>query len=300
MIFNKNFDNLDTNLIINEIKNKGYFSFDEAMTSDFINQILKDVKNQGKSFNSNKISGVDFSPGNQFFLTHMMAVSKIFYKFCTHNYILNICTNFFNNDKFRIKAFRYYENFGGQNMQWHTDNKSQTNKNDTRGLIIIVYLSDVFDGEFQFIEGSQEWSSKNQVNDYSNDYINKNFSKDIVSFKKKAGSIVIYNTYGIHRAKPSKDKDFIRKSLFIQIDENLDIATPLYINTEFIENLDDKIKTYLGFGLKANQNVYPNSSMKTLPLNRDNFIIFYNWIKFRITSKILSILPGFIRKKLRK
>ena len=67
MIFNKNFDNLDTNLIINEIKNKGYFSFDEAMTSDFINQILKDVKNQGKSFNSNKISGVDFSPGNQFF-----------------------------------------------------------------------------------------------------------------------------------------------------------------------------------------------------------------------------------------
>ena len=40
MIFNKNFDNLDTNLIINEIKNKGYFSFDEAMTSDFINQMF--------------------------------------------------------------------------------------------------------------------------------------------------------------------------------------------------------------------------------------------------------------------
>ena len=298
MIFNNKFENIDLNIILNEIDEKGYFSFDEAVSESFVSQVLKDVKAQGKSFNSNKISGVDFSHGNQFFLTHMMAVSKSFYDFCTHHHIINICKKFFK-DKFRIKTFRYYENFGGQKMQWHTDNKSQSSKIENKGLILIVYLSDVFDGEFQFIEGSHKWSNNNNVNDYEDSFINKNYSKKIINFKKKTGSVVIYNTYGIHRAKPSKDRNFVRKSLFIQIDENLDVATPIYINSEFLDNYNDQLKTYLGFGLKAKENIYPNSSMKTLPLNRENFKIFYGWILFGIFSKIKSFLPGFVRKRLR-
>ena len=298
MIFNDEFTKIDLNIILGEIKEKGYFSFDDAVTSSFVEQILNDVKAKGKSFNSNKITGVDFSPGNQFFLTHMMAVSKSFYDFCTHQHILNFCKKFFK-DKFRVKAFRYYENYGGQKMQWHTDNKTQSSKIDNKGLILIVYLSDVFDGEFQFIEGSHKWSNNNNLNDYNDSFINNNHSNKIISFKKKSGSIVIYDTYGIHRAKPSNDKNFVRKSLFIQIDENLDVATPIYINTEFLDNYNNQLKNYLGFGLKAKENIYPNTSMKTLPLNRENFKIFYSWILFRIFSKIKSFLPGFIRKKLR-
>ena len=64
MIFNKNFDNIDTNLILNEIKNKGYFSFDEALTSDFIDQILKDKKifiAPGTIFGSNGEGYIRFS-----------------------------------------------------------------------------------------------------------------------------------------------------------------------------------------------------------------------------------------------
>ena len=99
--------------------------------------------------------------------------------------------NYFDS-QFRLKAFRYYENFGGQKMQWHTDNKAVPNTQDlvqkntkVLGLIFIVYLSDVDDGEFQYIQGSHLWSSKNSFKDYSNKYIIDNFSDKIVSFKKK-------------------------------------------------------------------------------------------------------------------
>ena len=97
-------------------------------------------------------------------------------------------------------------------MQWHTDNKSETHKTNTNGLIFIVYLSDVQDGEFQYIEGSHNWSGDDDHSNYSNDLIEDKYKDKITSFKKNAGGIVIYNSRGIHRAKPTKDNNFTRKS----------------------------------------------------------------------------------------
>ena len=84
-------------------------------------------------------------------------------------------------NEFRLKALRYYENFGGQIMQWHTDNRfyDENKKGEahtkTPGIIFLAYLSDVDDGEFQYVKGSHLWSVKNQYNDYSKDYIEKKF-----------------------------------------------------------------------------------------------------------------------------
>ena len=305
-VFNNNF--LDTNpkIIVDEVKRKGYFTIDEGISEVFINNINSDVAKSGLNINNNEISGVYYLPGNQFFLTHMLAASKNFFDFCTSNKLIEICSNYFNS-QFRLKAFRYYENFGGQKMQWHTDNKAVSNTQDlaqkntkVSGLIFIVYLNDVNDGEFQYIEGSHLWSSKNQFNDYTEKYIMDNFRDKIVSFKKKKGSVIIYNTFGIHRAKPTKNKKFVRKSLFIQIDEDINSSTPIYINTEFFDKLDDKLKIYLGFGKKADQKIYPSANIHTMPLNSKILIVLIDWIFKKIKNNLISILPGYLRKKIRK
>ena len=298
-MFSQEFKNLNIEKVLKDINNKGYFSLDNALSNEFIKNIINDVNKEGINLNTSNISGVYYSPGNQFFLTHMMAVSKNFYNFCTNNILINICSKFFKKD-FRIKTFRYYENFSGQKMQWHTDNKSETHKTNTNGLIFIVYLSDVQDGEFQYIEGSHNWSGDDDHSNYSNDLIEDKYKDKITSFKKNAGGIVIYNSRGIHRAKPTKDNNFTRKSLFLQIDENLNVGTPIYIKTEFLKNLNDKLKTYLGFGLNANQNNYPPSNMDTLPLNKKVLIIMIKWILKKILKNIIHFLPGFLRKKVRK
>lgn len=307
-IFTQDFLNLDYKIILDEVKKNGFFSFDNALSEDFVNNIIDDVKRSGLSLNTNNVGGVYYTHGNQFFLTHMLAVSKSFFDYCTNSKVFDICTNYLG-DKFRLKALRYYENFGLQNMQWHTDNryhainkKGGTNTK-TPGLIFLSYVADVEDGEFQYIKGSHLWSTNNQHNDYTQEYIEKNFSKDIVGFKKPKGSIIIYDTFGIHRAKPSKDKNFVRKSLFFQVDEEIHdldeaglVSEPILIKTEYLDKFNDKIKLFLGFGKKSSQKIYPTTSLDTMPMNKQTFAKMSTWYVGRIAHK----LPGFLRKRIRK
>ena len=300
-IFNKDFLNLDHKSISNEIKKNGFFSFKKALTDEFVDKIYSDVKNSGLSLNTNNIAGVYFTHGNQFFLTHMLGISEKFFDYCTSDKVLDVCTDFLG-DKYRLKALRYYENFGGQNMQWHTDNKyyDQNKKGSTitktPGLIFITYISDVDDGEFQYVKGSHLWSSENKHHDYTQDEIEKKFSKDIVGFKKPKGSILIYNTFGIHRAKPTKNKKFVRKSLFFQVDREINHSEPILIKTEFVKKLDERIKLYLGFGKRSGQRVYPETSLETMPFNKETSGKILSWMVGRFANK----LPGFLRKRVRR
>ena len=85
---------------------------------------------------------------------------------------------------------RNYENFGGQVMQWHTDNRfyDKEKKGETHttspGLIFLAYISDVEDGEFQYIRGSHVWSGEYKHHDFTQEYIQNNYKEDVVGFKK--------------------------------------------------------------------------------------------------------------------
>ena len=147
-IFSKEFLELDFKLISDGIKKNGFFSINKTLSDNFINSVINDVESCGLSLNTNNVAGVYFTRGNQFFLTHMLAVSKSFFDYCTHEKILDICTNYLGNE-YRLKALRFYENFGGQIMQWHTDNRfyDENKKGEahtkTPGIIFLAYLSDV-------------------------------------------------------------------------------------------------------------------------------------------------------------
>ena len=82
-IFTKEFLKLDYHHISGEIKKNGFFCFDKALNNSFLDSIENDVKKSGISLNTNGIAGVYYSPGKQFFLTHMLAVSKSFFDFVT-------------------------------------------------------------------------------------------------------------------------------------------------------------------------------------------------------------------------
>ena len=54
-IFTKEFQNVDYQTISNEIKSNGFFSFENAMTEEFMDNITSDVKNTGLSLNTNNV-----------------------------------------------------------------------------------------------------------------------------------------------------------------------------------------------------------------------------------------------------
>ena len=299
-IFTDEFLKIENSNIVNQVRDKGFFKFENALTPEFIKNIETDVKKADLSLNKNNVAGVYFTHGNQFFVTHMLAASKRFYNYCTNLKVIGFCKEIFGN-MFRLKALRYYENFGGQHMQWHTDNRRYDKEQgethtSAPGIIFLAYLSDVNDGEFQYIQKSHIWSGDNTHHDYSVEYVDNNYKKDIVGFKGKKGTILIYNSWGVHRAKPTNNKDFVRKTLFFQVEKDTSHSEPIIVNAEFLNNLSEEVKMFLGFGKKANNSVYPNTDIYTMPLNKKTFRIFSKWL----ISRMVLYIPGFLRKRIRK
>ena len=190
-------------------------------------------------------------------------------------------------------------------MEWHTDNKlAKKVGNEFKeipGIIFIIYLNDVQDGEFQFINGSHKISNVEAYNVYSDNQILDEFQKDLVSYKGKKGDLIIYNSYGIHRAKPViNNKNFVRKSLFLQIDENLSSAEPSLINPSYFDKLDNKTLKYFGFGLPTESRTYPNTNLKRLPMKIFLNEIFVSYILYKIPRTIYMFFPKIIRKFIKK
>mgnify|MGYP004004071027 CR=1 FL=1 len=285
-IFNSEFEKINIEKIINDLKEKGYFSFNKAVTLDALNSIETETNKSKSNLNVNKISGVYNE--SQFFLTNLLAQSKTCYNYITSNLVTDISEKFIG-EKFTISSLRYYETYGNHYMQWHTDNKSGTEFRKDLGIIFILYISDVYDGQFQYIEGSHKWSEFELKNNYDDELIDKNHKEKIINFKGPKGTIIIYNTRGIHRAKIVKDKNFVRKSIFLQVGKNQK-SVPIILNSSYLKNIDDRLKMYLGFGIEDSNVIYTKTSLKNLPLNKNIYKLFIEYFAQRFKKFIKNLL----------
>ena len=84
--------------------------------------------------------------------------------------------------------------------------------------------------------------------------------------------------------------------MVFQVDKELEHSEPILVKTEYMNNFDDRIKLYLGFGKKTGMEMYPNTSLETLPINKKVFSEISKWLLGRFANK----LPGFLRKRIRK
>lgn len=296
-VFNADFLNISTEDVSNALNEKGYFAFPGAVKEDALTRIEKDAKTKRFALNHNGIGGVFFN--RQYYLTHLLALSKTFYDYCTHKKLLDVASCYLG-ETYRLKAMRYYETYGGHHMRWHTDNKTDKAFAHIPGLIYIIYISDVEEGEFQYVEGSHDWSGEKAYSDYSDDYIEREHGDKIRSFKMPKGSVVIYNTYGIHRGKPVSRGSFVRKSVFFQVDAEMKNAEHILLNTAFVDHIDERLKMYLGFGAEAHYEIFPNTSLRTLPLSGAVCKMLVGWFSYRMVRFTYECMPSFVKKMLKK
>ena len=301
-IFNDNFIKIDKRLILSELKNEGVFFIENAFKTNFLDSLLTEIDNNKFSVNKNWASGV--YTDNQFYITHLLGCSKSFYYLSSSSGVFDICNEFFKSE-YRLKTFRYYETYSNCKMDWHTDNKvSRKAGNEFKeipGIIFIIYLNDVKEGEFQYVKNSHRLSNVNSYNIYTEKKIQEEFENNILSFKGSKGDLIIYDTYGIHRAKPViNNKNFVRKSLFFQIDANLTSAEPSLIDPTYFDKLDNKTLKYFGFGLPTETAIYPNTDIKTLPIKIYFKKIFFSYIMYKLPRVFYMMFPKIIRKFLKK
>ena len=141
------------------------------------------------------------------------------------------------------------------------------------------------------------WSGEKAYSDYSEDFIEKNYKDKVRDFKYPAGSLIIYNTYGIHRAKPVFKNNFTRKSVFFQVDSEIDNSEPIILSPKYITNVSKELQMFLGFGKPADYEVFPNTSMNTLPFTGKLFGVFFKYIFYRVARNIYNRIPKRVRER---
>jgi hypothetical protein len=297
-IFTDRFLNEDISAITKQVNSEGYYSFENALTEEFMRETEILLTQNKAKLNRNWPAGVNMS--GQFFQTHLLTVSRNLFNYVCAEKIRKIASQILDAENIRLKAMRYYETYGRFHMQWHTDNKTDRRVAQIPGIIVICYLSDVSEGEFQYIKGSHKWSGEKAYSDYTDEYIERLHGGDVISFKKPKGSIIIYNTYGIHRASPVHRRNYIRKSIFFQIDTEINNGEPILLNPSFMDQINPEINTYLGFGLPSNYQIFPNSTLNDHPLYLRAVLDIAGWLAYRSFRGIYEIMPIKYKSKLKK
>ena len=289
--------NISKSEILNDLKTKGYCAIESFITPEVIKEIENEVTKNRYSLNENVQNGIYYE--TQYYFMNLLSDSKKCYDFITSNFVLDISKKYLGNI-YRLRATRYYETMSGHIMKWHTDNKQERKKIKFTGLIFIIYVCDVDEGEFQFIEGSHKFSNKFDSPEINNEFVNKNYSESIKSFKLPKGSLLIYDATGIHRAKPFKNKKYVRKSLYFQIDAYDENSEKILLNPKFLNSITPEIEQLFGFGKENSYPLYPKTNLNRLPINGKILSLVSKWFIYRLVRNLFRTEPRRITKFFKK
>ena len=284
---------INTDKILEDLKNKGFATIESFLDKETIDEIENDTTKNRYELNKNSLNGIYYE--TQYYFMHLLAESKKCYEFLISDFVINLCKDYLGNI-FRLRALRYYETMSGHNMSWHTDNKKDRELTKYNGLIFIIYISDTYEGEFQFIEGSHKLREQFNSPEFDNNTVETKYSHLIRSFKMPKGSLIIYDATGIHRAKPFKNSKFIRKSLYFQVDATNENGLQILINPNFLKEINRDVEMLLGFGKESNYPVYPKTNLNMLPINKPILTSVLKWFFYRSVRFIIRTGPRNIKK----
>ena len=284
---------LSNSEVISQLSTVGFCHIRNFLSSHQVTSILEDVSKFRFSFNSNKPGGV--STPTQYYNTSLLSISSTFFDVVTGSDVQSICSGYFPESNYRLRCHRYYETYGNHFMQWHRDMKIPlVGFKNIPGLIFIIYMSEVVDGEFQYISGSHKYFPAEGNYDFTDAQILDMFgAHSVISFAGSPGDLIVYNTAGIHRAKPVLRSNFSRSSLFFQIDSGCNDSEPTYINPSFVNPLNTHILNFLGFGQPSTFPEYPSTSITTASstvLFTEILMPYILYLPKRIYRKLISQL----------
>jgi ectoine hydroxylase-related dioxygenase (phytanoyl-CoA dioxygenase family) len=250
---------MDAKDMINSINSEGFAVIEDFVSKETLDKFMPEVYRRFDRLSYNGTKGYVKLSGQKY-LQDTLTVHKEILKIYLHPFIIDCCEEY-TGKPVHLSDYRIYQNLAGHQMPWHVDNKQtmpdQTEKMlDYKGLITLIYLDGVDHGPFQLVRGSHLWASG--FNKEMWDDVIEKYSKDIVTFNnQKAGTAIIYDTRGIHRAEPFQ-KGSPRTALFAQY-ADLDKPTgePIFINTEHGAQLSEKTIQVLRFGKKASAPTWP-------------------------------------------
>ena len=212
-----------------QFKRDGFLVKEKFLTKDqchnFITQIDLNIKNDKISWKDEKGSDIrifNFTSKTKIFKNENIDLDCFYRKYIS----TKECQKFIMANKLVAK-----ENNLGSGGGWHRDNLNR------RQLKFMIYLNDVNEdnGAFQYIPKTHKVSSKLFTNSLSNNFryssnkINKLYPKKSIKLSAKAGTLIVFDSSGLHRGSPIlKDKRYALTQYMF------DSEIPLHIKKLFV------------------------------------------------------------------
>lgn len=268
--FSDAFQQVRVEEIYQAILRDGYFVCERALRDEAVEQILEDVHHLRWDVNRNEVPNV--RTPSQTFNTHCLAASKTAFDLIVSDKLTNLCRLALG-PVFRLMFVRVYETRyradqrASENQTFHVD-LQQPKLTDFDGLAAMVYLTDVSDGEFQFVRGSHRWGVSYDGTPENDALIHRDHADDIVRFLMPKGTIILYHNRGVHRgAMPTVPGK--RQSLSLQVNRGAVTGPPLIVDVGFLDELSEDARTLLGMGELATLALWPDTTAKHLDLKTD-------------------------------
>ena len=252
---------LDINCAIEKIQEDGFVDLSGLISTEMVDQINEKISLPMSQPHVNGQRGY-IGCGCQRYLADTMSYGKEIINVYTDDFLIELAETYAQ-DKVHLSNYRIYSTYPSEDfkMWWHLDNEIDTydfeNKvfvqtvvPDDKGIIFIMYLSDVEDGGVQVVKGSHKWSSGYEREDF--DHMEKEFADYVVTFNNcPKGTFVAYDYGLIHRAKPYNGGK-VRTSMFGQLSPSrMPTGEPILLNSRDLLDLTPKQQQVLNFGQNA-------------------------------------------------
>ena len=244
--------------ILNSITENGFADLTGIISDQQIDTINEKIKPAMDQPHSNGQRGY-IKQGCQRYLADTLSYGKEIIDVYTNPLLIEIAEKYAE-DNVHLSNYRIYSTYPSEDfkMWWHLDNKIDTYDfekktfiqqvvPDDKGLIFLMYLTDVVDGGVQLVKGSHKWSRKHDQESF--DHMEDEFMDDIVTFNNcPKGTFVVYDYATIHRAKPYNGGQ-VRTSMFGQLSPSrMPAGEPILLNVRDLNHLTKKQKQVLNFG----------------------------------------------------
>ena len=276
---------MDKKATLDYIRREGFAVIEDFVSRRTLDKFMPEVSRRFDRLSYNGTKGYVKVAGQKY-LQDTLTVHEEILKIYLHPFILDCCEEY-TEKLVHLSDYRIYQNLEGHRMPWHVDNKQTMPDHtetmlDYKGLIALIYLNDVDHGPFQLVRGSHLWTA-GYFKEMWDDVIER-YLKDIVTFNNhKAGTLLLYDTRGIHRAQPFQ-RGTPRTALLAQYaDFDKPAGEPIFINTEHLSQLSERSAQVLRFGKKASSPTWPIPADKiqhTQGTNRSYYL-----------HKLVSFLP---------
>jgi hypothetical protein len=259
--------NFEIKSLLSELEMNGFVNLTGLITDDTIETINGKTEFAMSQPHTNGQRGY-IKDGCQRYLADTISYGKEIIDVYTNPTLIDLAEAYAK-DEIHLSNYRIYSTFPSKDfkMWWHLDNKIDTYDFENRvfvqkvipnnkGLIFLMYLSDVEDGGVQLVRGSHKWSGDYETEGF--DHMEEEFSNDIITFNNAPrGTFIAYDYALIHRAKPYTG-GIVRTSMFGQLSPS-DIPTgePILLNSRDIPSLTEKQKQVLNFGKESSTLNWP-------------------------------------------